>query len=192
MAATRTRKKTRKPTSAVPRSHSRASGAKTTNRTTRTSRSAVISSIALRDRPDPLFDDFLPYLIARLAHLLNNDLVEKLRTEDINVARWRILAVLAMGDGITISEIIERAMMQQSALSRVLMTMEEEGYVRRVPRQDDGRYVDVFLTDRGRELFRSLDAVVRRRQNRLLKDFSPEDVAAAFALMRRLIHNLAE
>jgi len=139
-----------------------------------------------------LFDDFLPYLIARLAHLLNNDLVEKLRTEDINVARWRILAVLAMGDGITISEIIERAMMQQSALSRVLMTMEEEGYVRRVPRQDDGRYVDVFLTDRGRELFRSLDAVVRRRQNRLLKDFSPEDVAAAFALMRRLIHNLAE
>jgi DNA-binding MarR family transcriptional regulator len=142
--------------------------------------------------PDPLFDDFLPYLIARLAHLLNNDLVEKLRAEDINVARWRILAVLAMSDGITISDIIDRAMMQQSALSRVLMTMEEEEYVRRVPRQDDGRYVDVFLTDRGRELFRSLYAVVRRRQNRLLKDFSPQDVDAAFALMRRLIHNLAE
>jgi MarR family transcriptional regulator, organic hydroperoxide resistance regulator len=139
-----------------------------------------------------LYENFLPYQIARLAYLLNIDLIEKLRREGINVARWRILAVLAMGDGITIGEIIERAMMQQSALSRVLMTMEEEQYVRRVPRRDDGRYVDVFLTDKGRTLFNSLDTVVRRRQNRLLKEFSPQEIEAAFALMRRLIHNLTD
>jgi MarR family transcriptional regulator, organic hydroperoxide resistance regulator len=139
-----------------------------------------------------LFADFLPHLIARLAYQLNNDLIEKLRREGINIARWRILAVLAMGDGITISEIIDRAMMQQSALSRVLMTMETEEYVRRVPRSDDGRYVDVFLTERGRALFNSLDPVVRRRQNRLLKDFSPQEIDAAFTLVRRLIHNISE
>jgi len=147
---------------------------------------------ATRKDPEGLFDDFLPHLVARLAYLLNNDLIEKLRREGINVARWRILAVLAMGDGITISEIIDRAMMQQSALSRVLTTMEEEKYVRRVPRKDDGRYVEVFLTERGRALFHSLDAVVRRRQNRLLQGFSPQEVDDAFALLRRLIHNLAD
>jgi DNA-binding MarR family transcriptional regulator len=97
-----------------------------------------------------------------------------------------------MGDGITISEIIDRAMMQQSALSRVLMTMEAEEYVRRVPRRDDGRYVDVFLTEKGRALFNSLDTVVRRRQNRLLKGFSPQETEAAFAVMRRLSRNLTE
>jgi MarR family transcriptional regulator, organic hydroperoxide resistance regulator len=139
-----------------------------------------------------LFDGFLPHLIARLAYQLNADLIEKLRLEGINIARWRILAVLAMGDGITISEIIDRAMMQQSALSRVLMTMEAEEYVRRVPRRDDGRYVDVFLTEKGRTLFNSLDTVVRRRQNRLLKGFSPQETEAAFALMRRLSRNLVE
>ena len=95
-------------------------------------------------------------------------------------------------DGITISEIIDRAMMQQSALSRVLMTMETEEYVRRVPRRDDGRYVDVFLTEKGRGLFNSLDTVVRRRQNRLLKGFSPQETDAAFAIMRRLIQNMSE
>jgi len=139
-----------------------------------------------------LFDDFLPHLITRLAYQLNADLVEKLQREDINVTRWRILAVLAMGDGITISEIIDRAMMQQSALSRVLMNMETEGYVRRVPRSDDARYVEVFLTDKGRALFNSLNVVVRRRQNRLLKGFSPQEVAAAFALIRRLSRNMLE
>ena len=122
---------------------------------------------------DARFDNFLPYLITRLAYQLNSDLVDKLRREDINLARWRILAVLAMGDGITIGEIIDRAMMQQSALSRVLMKMEAEHYVSRVPRADDARYVEVFLTDKGRALFKALDPVVRRRQERLLNGFSP-------------------
>ena len=138
------------------------------------------------------FESFMPHLIAKLAWQLNADLIEKLRQEGINIARWRILAVLAMGDGITISEIIDRAMMQQSALSRVLMTMEEVVYVRRVPRRDDGRYVDVFLTERGRALFNNLDTVVRQRQNRLLKGFSPQETEAAFALVRRMIGNLGK
>jgi DNA-binding MarR family transcriptional regulator len=137
-----------------------------------------------------LFDDFLPHLIARLAYQLNIDLVEKLRLEGINVTRWRILAVLAMGDGITINEIIDRAMMQQSALSRALMNMEKEDYVRRVLRRDDARYVEVFLTDKGRALFNSLNVVVRRRQQRLLKGFSPQELTTAFAMIRRMSRNM--
>ena len=148
--------------------------------------------VASAETGNASFESFMPYLIAKLAWALNADLIEKLRQEGINIARWRILAVLAMGDGITISEIIDRAMMQQSALSRVLMTMEEEEYVRRVPRRDDGRYVDVFLTERGRDLFNSLDSVVRQRQNRLLKGFSPQETEAALALVRRMIGNLGK
>jgi DNA-binding MarR family transcriptional regulator len=136
------------------------------------------------------FDNFLPYLIARLAYQLNDDLIEKLRRERINVTRWRILAVLAMGDGITINEIVARAMMQQSALSRALMNMEKEKYIRRVPRRDDARYVEVFLTDQGRALFSSLNVVVRRRQKLLLRGFSREEVAAAFTVVRRLSRNM--
>ena len=137
-----------------------------------------------------LFDDFLPHLIARLAYQLNADLIEKLRREGINVTRWRILAVLAMGDGITINEIIDRAMVQQSALSRALMRMEKENYVRRVLRREDARCVEVYLTDKGRALFNSLNIVVRRREQRLLEGFSPAQTTAAFAMIRRLSGNM--
>ncbi|HEY1312408.1 MAG TPA: MarR family transcriptional regulator [Steroidobacteraceae bacterium] len=138
----------------------------------------------------PLFDDFLPHLIARLAYQLNGDLSDKLRREGINVTRWRILAVLAMGDGITIKEMVDRAMMQQPALSRALMRMEEEKYVRRVLASGDARYVEVYLTDKGRALFDALNAVVRRRQQRLVKGFSARELAAAFTLIRRLSRNM--
>jgi DNA-binding MarR family transcriptional regulator len=139
-----------------------------------------------------LFDDFLPHLIARLAYQLNADLIEKLRQEGINITRWRILAVLAMGEGITITEIIDRAMMQQSALSRALMNMVREGYVRRVTHRQDARCAEVYLTDKGRALFDSLNVVVRRREKRLLNGFSPRQVAASFALIRRLSRNMAQ
>ena len=148
-------------------------------------------STHLKTAQQAAFDDFLPHLIARLAYQLNCDLIEKLRREGINVTRWRILAVLAMGDGVTINEIVERAMMQQSALSRALMSMEKEECIRRIPRRDDARYVEVFLTAKGRALFKSLNVVVRRRQTRLLKGLSRPEVAAAFALIRRLSHNMA-
>jgi DNA-binding MarR family transcriptional regulator len=138
-----------------------------------------------------LFDDFLLHLITRLAHQLNVDLVDKLRGEGINVTRWRILAVLAMGDGISINEITDRAMMQQSALSRALMNMEKEGYVRRMLRRADARYVEVFLTERGRALFDSLSVVVRRRQQRLQEGFSPQELDTAFAMLRRMSANMA-
>jgi DNA-binding MarR family transcriptional regulator len=140
----------------------------------------------------PLFDDFLPHLVARLAYQLNTDLIEKLRREGINITRWRILAVLAMGDGITINEIIDRAMVQQSALSRALKRMEEESYVRREPRPDDARCVEVYLTGKGRALFSHLNNVVRRRERRLLNGISKRGVAAAFALIRRLSRNMTE
>jgi DNA-binding MarR family transcriptional regulator len=137
-----------------------------------------------------LFDDFLPYLVARLAHQLNNDLVEKLKVEGINLTRWRILAVLAMGEGITINEIIDRAMMQQSALSRAVTSMVREGYVRRIVRRDDARCAALYLTERGRELFDTLNAVVRRREKRLLEAMSPREVRDAFAVIRRLSRNM--
>ena len=97
-----------------------------------------------------------------------------------------------MGDGITITEIIDRAMMQQSALSRALMNMVREGYVRRVTHRHDARCAEVYLTDKGRTLFDSLNVVVRRREKRLLNGLSPREVAAAFALLRRLSRNMAQ
>ena len=150
---------------------------------------ATRASSKAQDRS--LFDNFLPHLIARLAYQLNGDLIEKLKQEGINVTRWRILAVLAMGDGITITEIIDRAMMQQPALSRALAKMAREGYVRRATPRRAARCAEIYLTEKGRTLFNSLNVVVRRRERRLLAGFSARRKAAAFALVRRLGSNMS-
>ncbi len=145
---------------------------------------------ARRRHDDSIFDDFLPYLVVRLSHELTEDLVVELSNVGVNLVRWRILAVLAMADGITISEICDRAMMRQSALSRMLMVMETEKYVTRRLGRGDGRQVQVFLSAQGRRLFDSLNSIVRNRQHRILKDFSAREIAQTFALIRRMRRNL--
>ena len=137
-----------------------------------------------------LFEDFLPYLIVKLAHELTQDLILELKREGVNLVRWRILAALASKDGSTISEIGARAMMQQSALSRMLMVMETEGYLTRRLRRTDERWVEVCLTPRGRKQFETLNVVVRRRQDRFLAGFSNEEIKATFSHLERMSHNV--
>ena len=154
-----------------------------------TPRTAPAAAIKSAKESSP-FDDFLPYLVIKLAHELTQDLISELKREGVNLVRWRILAALAGRDGSTISEIGERAMMQQSALSRALARMVKEGFVRRDARRDDARCAAIHLTDKGRALFDTLNAVVRRRERLLLAGMSPREVRGAFALMRRLIRNM--
>jgi DNA-binding MarR family transcriptional regulator len=151
-------------------------------------RKALPSAGARHD--DSNLDDFLPYVVLRLSHELTENLVVELRSVGVNLVRWRILAALAMEDGITISEICDRAMMRQSAMSRMLMVMETENYITRRIRRGDERQVQVFLSANGRRLFDSLNTIVRNRQHRILKNFSAREIAQTFSLLRRMLGNL--
>lgn len=137
-----------------------------------------------------IFDDFLPYLLARIANKLNIDLLEDLRRHKINLARWRVLAVLFVKDGQNIGEMSTAAMIEQSALSRTVMRMEEEGLVKRKLLKSDNRYVQVFLTKAGRDLFNRLYPVVHVRHDRCIKGMTDAEVATLFSLMQRLWDNL--
>lgn len=139
-----------------------------------------------------IFDDFLPYLVARIANKLNIDLLEDLRRHKINLARWRVLAVLFVKDGQNISEMSTTAMMEQSALSRTIMRMEEEGLVKRKLLKSDNRYVQVFLTKAGRELFHTLHPTVRVRHDYCVKGMTDTEVKTLFSLLGRLLGNLEE
>ena len=53
-------------------------------------------------------------------------------------------------------------------------------------------FLFTYVVPKFADLFNSLDTVVRQRQSRLLKGFSPQETEAAFAIVRRLIRNLSE
>jgi DNA-binding MarR family transcriptional regulator len=98
-------------------------------------------------------EDLLPYLMNRLLARLNQNLAERLRREGYTFQDWRILAVLASSDGMTISALAEAAVIPQPTVSRHAARLVHSGLIRRGRGQDDNRLVEATITRRGRAAF---------------------------------------
>lgn len=138
----------------------------------------------------PLFEDFLPYVLLRLTSALNQKLAADLAAQHINIARWRVLAVLMMRDGQTIGAMAQAAMIEQSALSRTVTSMEREGLVERRAGSGDQRFVEVWLCPNGRGLFDRLYPIVTRRQDDAVAGIAPGEQANLLALLARVFANV--
>ena len=104
----------------------------------------------------PRLDDLLPYLMNRLVGRLNQNLGERLRREGYSFQDWRILAVLAAHDGITLSELAEATVIPQPTVSRLVASLARRGLLRRQVRTGDSRFVEARITPRGEAAYRRM------------------------------------
>jgi DNA-binding MarR family transcriptional regulator len=104
----------------------------------------------------PRLDDLLPYLMNRLVSRLNQNLSERLRRRGYSFQDWRILAVLAAHDGITLSQLAEAAVIPQPTVSRLVASLARRGLLRRRARAGDSRFIEARVTPRGRAAYRKM------------------------------------
>jgi len=70
----------------------------------------------------------------------------------LTYTQYIVFLVLWEQDGLTVSEIGERLMLDNGTLSPLLKKMEAEGYIERKRSRNDERIVEVTLTQKGRQL----------------------------------------
>ena len=70
----------------------------------------------------------------------------------LTYTQYIVFLVLWEKDGISVSEIGEKLMLDNGTLSPLLKKMEQEGYVERKRSREDDRVVEITLTDKGRAL----------------------------------------
>ena len=104
----------------------------------------------------PRLDDLLPYLMNRLVSRLNQNLGERLRRRGHSFQDWRILAVLAAHDGITLSQLAEATVIPQPTVSRLVARLERQKLLRRRPGARDARFIHAWITPRGRAAYRRM------------------------------------
>ena len=84
---------------------------------------------------------FVPYLIYRITNQLNRGLRKRLKRSGINIARWRVLAVLKDNGNMNIGQIVERTLIEQPTVSRIVDQLEREGLALREISDEDSRFV---------------------------------------------------
>ncbi|MCR5096465.1 MAG: MarR family transcriptional regulator [Erysipelotrichaceae bacterium] len=70
----------------------------------------------------------------------------------LTYTQYIVFLVLWEQDGLTVSQIGERLMLDNGTLSPLLKKMEAEGYIERKRSRNDERIVEVTLTQKGRQL----------------------------------------
>ena len=132
------------------------------------------------------------FLLSRATWAMNNSVNRMLRENglpDISVAYFAVLQTLWENDGLSITDLGEKAQLEKSTMTSLIDRMEGAGLVKREEHPTDRRAYKICLTPRGKSLEENLDQVVTRAYRHLTRGISEEDLAAATKVSRRLIEN---
>ena len=137
-----------------------------------------------------LLNSIIPYQINLLSYRMNRLLDQELRTHDLSISCWRIMAVLDFNASATVNELARYALIEQSTLSRILRRMEADGLlVIQVPRED-GRVRFVSLTEAGRSKYDTVRSVTMKHVSRIVDGFSREERAILMSFISRMQVNV--
>jgi DNA-binding MarR family transcriptional regulator len=132
------------------------------------------------------------FLLSRATWAMNNFVNRMLRESnlgDISVAYFAVLQALWENDGLSISDLGERAQLEKSTMTSLIDRMEGAGLVRREDHPTDRRAYKICLTARGKELEEKLDQVTSRTYQHLTRGIPEKDLQKSIEVCKKLIEN---
>ena len=132
------------------------------------------------------------FLLSRATWAMNNAVNRMVRENghaDISVAYFAVLQALWESDGLSITDLGEKAQLEKSTMTSLIDRMESAGLVRRQDHPTDRRAYQICLTPRGKEVEKKLDEVVARAYRHLTRGIAEEDLQKAIKICKRLIQN---
>ena len=114
-----------------------------------------------------------------------------LKQEGLDVSRWR--ALMCVGGGkLGVSEIADMAIVKLPTMLKIIQRMEAEGLVICEARENDGRFTDVSLTDRGQEARLRAWQIANALYDRAFRDVAHERQFELNATLREVFAKLGD
>lgn len=130
----------------------------------------------------------LAYLLAQANREINRQLDARLRAEGVPVEQWRILKVLSDGNGRSMGDLAEAALLNHPTLTKTIDRMVADSLVYRISDPADRRKVLIFCSDRGKELAKRLAPLALGQEAHIAKNYGDK----ATAQLKRLLETLIE
>lgn len=126
-------------------------------------------------------------LLARLARLWRREADQALTDHGLSQATALPLVVLLRrGKRVRQGVLAEEVGIEGPSLVRLIDLLQAEGLVERREDPTDRRAKTLHLTPMGEAKAEEINRVLRRVRSSLLKDIGPDDLAAAFDVLRRI------
>ena len=105
----------------------------------------------------------------------------------LTYTQYIVFLVLWEKDGVSVTEIGEKLMLDNGTLSPLLKKMEQAGYVERRRSREDDRVVEITLTEKGRALQEEAKDIPLKAAGCI--DLPPEKAQQLYALLYELLEN---
>jgi len=107
-------------------------------------------------------------------------------------AKWKIIVILSMKEGITQKHIADMAFVEAPTLVPVIDKMEKEGYLTRQSDPNDRRNNLIFMTKKSKEIVDPMIDCILEIRNMGLNKISKRDMETAKKVLEQIIVNTEE
>jgi len=104
-------------------------------------------------------------------------------------AKWKIIAVLSIKEGITQKHIADMLFVEAPTLVSVIDKMEKDGYVRRESDSNDRRNNLIFMTKKSKDIVDPIIDSILEIRNMGLDKISKKDMESAKKVLAQIITN---
>ena len=146
----------------------------------------------MTDKPGIDLDDYIPYLVNRVGMAVAARFTaETLVQHDLSIAMWRVMVVLSTKGEQRLIDLSAMTSVDVSTLSRLVTRLIRRGLVTRNRSKTSSREVVIDLTAKGRALVERLIPQGHAIEATATAGVSPQELAAAKRMLRRVYANLA-
>ena len=106
----------------------------------------------------------------------------------IGLAHQKVIHLLSMYEGITISELLKRLKVTKQSLNRVLKDLIKLDIIIFKKDEQDTRIKHVFLNDKGKKIFNEIFEIQKKRLHSALLNSSSEEVINFDNVLKKIIN----
>ncbi|GGA39020.1 MarR family winged helix-turn-helix transcriptional regulator [Sphingomonas psychrolutea] len=132
-------------------------------------------------------DEFLPYRLSIASNRVSAAVASTYQALfGLKIPEWRLIAVIAEGEGATQQALGVATRMDKVTVSRAAATLVERGLVERRPNLGDQRSHLLILTATGRALYEDVAPKALELEAQVFAGFSPQEIATFAAMLERI------
>jgi DNA-binding MarR family transcriptional regulator len=139
-----------------------------------------------------LFEDtVLPYIgiTAKMAGFYISDFFHD-NNIDLSKEQWLILLKLNEKDGQVQNDLALITNRSKTSLTRLITTIEKKGFVHRVHSDKDKRTNHIFLTEKGKDIFKLSLPVLKNMISNVQEGIEPEELKNTIKVLNKIKDNI--
>jgi len=129
------------------------------------------------DKHKPLIlNQFFPYRFAMLQQAISENIASVYTGEfDLSRHEWRVLAILGEQAGLSAKQITLLTNLEKMQISRAINSMRKSELIKEAVNEKDKRFTQLYLTDKGNDIYQILVPRVLNKEQELLDALSEEE-----------------